>query len=56
MAAKAISDDIKIIAQFLASRSDPAMPWQDFTRDAFKLRRQLKERGDYRICPARVPA
>ena len=52
MAATPTPDDIKIIAQFLASRADPAMPWQEFTRDAFKLRRQLKERGGYRISPA----
>ena len=41
-------DDIKIIAQFLAEYSHPHREWQDLTREAFKLRCQLKRRGNYR--------
>ena len=44
-----IPDDIKIIAQFLAGQAAPARPWQELTRDAFKLRRELKQRGGYRL-------
>ncbi len=44
-----ISDDIKIIAQFLAGRAAPGRAWQELTRDAFKLRRDLKQRGGYRL-------
>ena len=42
-------DDIKIIAQFLAGKSAPARPWQELTADAFRLRRELKQRGGYRL-------
>ena len=41
-------DDIKIIAQFLAGRTGER-DWQELTRDAAKLRRQLKERGGFRM-------
>ena len=41
MARQRIADDIKIIAQFLATQSAPARPWQEMTREAFNLRRQL---------------
>ncbi len=44
-----IADDIKIIAQFLAGRVAPGRPWQELTADAFKLRRELKQRGGYRL-------
>jgi hypothetical protein len=44
-----IPDDIKIIAQFLAGQPAPGRPWQELTRDAFKLRRELKQRGGYRL-------
>ena len=44
-----IPDDIKIIAQFLAGQAVPSRPWQELTRDAFKLRRELKRRGGYRL-------
>jgi hypothetical protein len=44
-----IPDDIKIIAQFLASQAASGRPWQELTRDAFKLRRELKQRGGYRL-------
>ena len=44
-----IPDDIKIIAQFLASQTAPRRPWQELTLDAFKLRRELKQRGGYRL-------
>jgi hypothetical protein len=45
MASQAAPDEIMIIAQFLAARADPPLPWQEFTREAFKLRRELKERS-----------
>ena len=44
-----IPDDIKIIAQFLAGQAAPARPWQELTQSAFKLRRELKQRGGYRL-------
>ena len=47
MATQHTPDDIKIIAQFLASRTGG--PWQDLTSEAFKLRRQLKDRGGFRL-------
>ncbi|WP_431848502.1 hypothetical protein [Allosphingosinicella sp.] len=43
-----IPDDIKIIAQFLANYSTPRREWQDLTRDAFKLRQELKRRGEFK--------
>ena len=43
-----IPDDIKIIAQFLAAKA-PGRPWQELTSEAFKLRRDLKQRGGYRL-------
>ena len=49
MAEPRIPDDIKIIAQFLASQTAPHQPWQELTRNAFKLRRELKQRGGYRL-------
>ena len=42
-------DAIKIIAQFLAGHDAPGRPWQELTADAFKLRRELKQRGGYRL-------
>ena len=42
---KATPDDIKIIAQFLAGRDGAPSDWQSFTREAFKLRKQLKSRA-----------
>jgi hypothetical protein len=53
MAEQCTPDDIKIIAQFLADQSQPARPWREFTREAFNLRRQLKQRGGFRL--ARQP-
>jgi hypothetical protein len=44
-----VPDDIKIIAQFLADRAGPGRPWQELTREAFILRRELKQRGGYRL-------
>ena len=44
-----IPDDIKIIAQFLAAKASQGRPWQELTRDAFKLRRELKQRGGYQL-------
>jgi hypothetical protein len=42
-------DDIKIIAQFLAQHSPQQAEWQALTRDAFRLKRELNQRGEYRI-------
>jgi hypothetical protein len=42
-------DDIKIIAQFLAARAKPPRNWQDLTREAFILRKALKERGGFKL-------
>ena len=44
-----VPDDIKIIAQVLAGEAGPGRPWQELTRQAFKLRRELKQRGGYRL-------
>ena len=49
MATQQTPDDIKIIAQFLAGQTAPERPWQELTQEAFKLRRQLKERGGFRL-------
>jgi hypothetical protein len=49
MATQQVPDDIKIIAQFLAGRREVGTAWEELTRDAFKLRRELKERGGYRL-------
>jgi hypothetical protein len=49
MAEQRTPDDIKIIAQFLAEQSEPTRPWQELTREAFNLRRQLKQRGGFRL-------
>lgn len=46
-------DDIKIIAQFLAERASPGRDWQELTREAFALRKALRERGGYKL--ARAP-
>ena len=42
-------DDIKIIAQFLAGQTAQGRPWQELTPDAFKLHRELKQRGGFRL-------
>jgi hypothetical protein len=44
-----VPDDIKIIAQFLAAQGTPVRPWQELTRNAFNLRRELKQRGGFRL-------
>jgi hypothetical protein len=44
-----IPDDIKIIAQFLAGQGGPSRAWQELMPQAFKLRRELKQRGGYRL-------
>ena len=44
-----IPDDIKIIAQFLAEHAASGRPWQELAPVAFKLRRDLKQRGGYRL-------
>ncbi len=49
MATQQTPDDIKIIAQFLAGRRGLASEWAEHTRQAFKLRRELKERGGYTL-------
>ena len=46
---EASHDDLKIIAQFLARRHPNEPPWRNFIGEAFQLRRQLKERGGYRL-------
>ena len=46
-------DDIKIIAQFLADRARPRRQWQELTREAFTLRKALKERGGYKLARSR---
>ena len=43
-----VPDDIKIIAQFLAEQSR-ADDWQALTRHALRLKRDLNQRGAYRI-------
>jgi hypothetical protein len=42
-------DDIKIIAQFLAAQSGDSSRWPAFTPEAFRLRRELKNRGGFRL-------
>ena len=42
-------DDIKIIAQFLASDAGTSRNWSDYTQKAFRLRQELKNRGGYRL-------
>jgi hypothetical protein len=49
MAEQRTPDDIKIIAQFLAEQSERTRPWKELTREAFNLRRQLKQRGGFRL-------
>jgi hypothetical protein len=44
-----IPDNIKIIAQFLAGQAPLGRPWQELTPEAFKLRRELRQRGGYRL-------
>jgi hypothetical protein len=44
-----VPDDIKIIAQFLAGRDRADAHWTAFTRDAARLRRALKARGQFRL-------
>ena len=56
MRSQKIPDDIKIIAQFLADRAETGQDWQALTRSAFKLRRELKERGGYRLEKVERPA
>jgi hypothetical protein len=43
-----VPDDIKIIAQFLAEHSR-VDDWQALTRHALQLKRDLSQRGAYRI-------
>ena len=50
-----VPDDIKIIAQFLATQSEPQRRWQEMTREAFNLRQQLKLRGGFRLTRRREP-
>ncbi len=47
--ASSTPDDIKIIAQFLAAWATPPRDWQELTRDAFILRKALKERGGFKL-------
>lgn len=47
-----VPDDIKVIAQFLAAREKCPDEWRSFAREAFELRRELKNRGHY---PAKAP-
>lgn len=54
MASQGIPDDIKIIAQFLASQAGQGEQWPELTREAFKLRRELKERGGYRLARSKA--
>jgi hypothetical protein len=54
MATPQTPDDIKIIAQFLAGRRGLASEWTGLTRDAFKLRRELKERGGYTLARSKA--
>lgn len=48
-AATPVPDDIKIIAQFLAAREGRDPDWRDYARDAGRLRRALKARGEFRL-------
>jgi hypothetical protein len=43
-----VPDDIKIIAQFLATRDGDRTRWSDYTKPAFRLRRDLKTRTSAR--------
>ncbi len=52
MGTQRTSDDIKIIAQFLAGRAGTAIRWGEYKRDAFKLRQHLKQRGGLSADPA----
>jgi hypothetical protein len=54
MTASRTPDDIKIIAQFLADRAKPPREWQDLTREAFALRKALKQRGGYKLARKHV--
>jgi hypothetical protein len=49
-------DDIKIIAQFLAGRMSDRPEWEAMTRDALRLKRELNQRGAYRIVRTGKPA
>ena len=49
MATQRVPDDIKIIAQFLAAQGAAGQAWEELTGEAFKLRRQLKQRGGFRL-------
>ena len=42
-------DDIKIIAQFLAQRVSPPRDWRELTREAYTLRKSLKQRGGFKL-------
>ncbi len=52
MADPQATDDIKIIAQFLAERAGASAEWPRHKTAAFKLRQQLKMRGGYRLVKA----
>jgi hypothetical protein len=54
MATQQTPDDIKIIAQFLAGLEGPGSEWPALTRDAFRLRRELKERGGYTLARSKA--
>jgi hypothetical protein len=54
MATQQPPDDIKIIAQFLANRTGSGSEWPGLTREAFKLRRELKERGGYTLARSKA--
>jgi hypothetical protein len=47
--ASSTPDDIKIIAQFLAERAQPPRDWKDLTKEAFNLRKSLKQRGGFKL-------
>jgi hypothetical protein len=49
-------DDIKIIAQFLAERAQPPRDWKELTREAFILRKALKERGGFKLARSSPPS
>jgi hypothetical protein len=49
MAEPRATDDIKIIAQFLADRAGASAEWPRHKREAFKLRSMLKARGGYKL-------
>ncbi len=54
MATRHTPDDIKIIAQFLAGLGGSGTEWPGLTRDAFRLRRELKERGGYTLARSKA--